>query len=213
MVLDRDGSSPQKIRIAQRLLHPDYTPDLLYNDIGLLRLEHAAAINDRVRPACLHRGPALQAGDVPTATGWGITELGGTEREPAEGSPSDCASCSPAACNFHLVILAGAPAAKLMKVDVPVVAHATCDSEYSFRSGLLPRGVLNDTQFCAGGGKSNTNSGDGGGPLQVLAPHCMYQIVGITSFGKFRTPSPSVYTRVSPFVPWIEEMAWSSTDQ
>jgi secreted trypsin-like serine protease len=55
--------------------------------------------------------------------------------------------------------------------------------------------------------------GDSGGPLHVRMsePYCMFDIVGITSFGSIcgSRNSPAVYTRVSRFIPWIESIVWS----
>jgi secreted trypsin-like serine protease len=38
----------------------------------------------------------------------------------------------------------------------------------------------------------------------------MYNIVGITSFGGIcgLANSPSVYTKISTYIPWIEEKVW-----
>lgn len=55
--------------------------------------------------------------------------------------------------------------------------------------------------------------GDSGGPLHLLADdaHCTHTLVGVTAFGKFcgYAKSPGVYTRVSFFVPWIEDVVWA----
>ncbi|KAG8222559.1 hypothetical protein J437_LFUL016760, partial [Ladona fulva] len=51
--------------------------------------------------------------------------------------------------------------------------------------------------------------GDSGGPLQVVKrKDCMYSILGVTSFGKLCAfaNSPSVYTKVSEYIPWIESI-------
>lgn len=39
---------------------------------------------------------------------------------------------------------------------------------------------------------------------------CVFYIIGITSFGKFcgATNIPAVYTRVSEYVSWIEDIVW-----
>ena len=54
--------------------------------------------------------------------------------------------------------------------------------------------------------------GDSGGPIQITRPNnqCVYNIIGVTSFGKFCAAknAPGVYTRVSAFVPWIESIVW-----
>lgn len=57
--------------------------------------------------------------------------------------------------------------------------------------------------------------GDSGGPLQITNEdnRCLYHIIGITSFGKVcgAANSPGVYTRVSKFLPWIENTVWGRT--
>jgi len=52
--------------------------------------------------------------------------------------------------------------------------------------------------------------GDSGGPLQILVkdPYCMYRVAGITSFGVKCGQNPSVYTRVTDFLEWIEDKVW-----
>jgi len=61
--------------------------------------------------------------------------------------------------------------------------------------------------------KKDTCQGDSGGPIQIFDPseYCMYQIVGVTSFGIMcGTPGvPGVYTRVYPYVDWIERTIWN----
>lgn len=55
---------------------------------------------------------------------------------------------------------------------------------------------------------------DSGGPLQIVNPDnkCIYSIIGITSFGAGcgAKNSPSVYTRVSSYIDWIESKVWAS---
>lgn len=53
---------------------------------------------------------------------------------------------------------------------------------------------------------------DSGGPIQiVLADNkCASYIIGVTSFGGYcgGKNSPSVYTRVSAYIDWIETKVW-----
>lgn len=40
---------------------------------------------------------------------------------------------------------------------------------------------------------------------------CMYDVIGVTSFGKgcaLAVDIPGVYTRVSYYVKWIEDIVW-----
>lgn len=54
--------------------------------------------------------------------------------------------------------------------------------------------------------------GDSGGPLQIISFDYagMYTQIGITSFGKFcgDKNAPGVYTKVSKYTSWIEEIVW-----
>ncbi|CAB0001554.1 unnamed protein product [Nesidiocoris tenuis] len=52
--------------------------------------------------------------------------------------------------------------------------------------------------------------GDSGGPLQqaLQTPYCMYTLIGLTSVGnKCAAGAPGVYTRIRPYLSWIESTA------
>lgn len=56
--------------------------------------------------------------------------------------------------------------------------------------------------------------GDSGGPLQFPAlqddPTCMFRVAGVVSFGPpCGIGLPGVYTKVAPYVPWIEKIVWT----
>ncbi|XP_059475732.1 venom protease-like [Neocloeon triangulifer] len=188
---DFDGARPQMVLVADRIPHPEYRPPARYNDIALLRLARDVEFNAFVRPACLHRvkelpGPGEQRQFV--ATGWG--RVGYTE------DTSD----------------------RLLKVSLTPIEHPVCNQTYKNEAttSKLRRGIDDSSMICAGelqGGK-DTCQGDSGGPLQFVRkdPYCMYSVVGVTSFGKFcgYSNSPGVYTRVSNYVKWIEDIVWKN---
>uniref|UniRef100_A0A8D9E4J7 Serine protease snake n=2 Tax=Cacopsylla melanoneura TaxID=428564 RepID=A0A8D9E4J7_9HEMI len=65
------------------------------------------------------------------------------------------------------------------------------------------------------GGK-DTCQGDSGGPLQVILPKlCAYNIIGIVSHGREcgLPNTPSIYTRVSYYIPWIVHVVWGGTSE
>lgn len=102
-----------------------------------------------------------------------------------------------------------------MKVTLDLIDRNTCNKYFPHRPGI-ENGVI-PSMICAGvlkGGK-DTCQGDSGGPLQIILedPYCMYSIIGVTSFGAFcgYANSPAIYTNVSHFVPWIEEIVWGNT--
>ncbi|PSN56822.1 hypothetical protein C0J52_02704 [Blattella germanica] len=103
----------------------------------------------------------------------------------------------------------------LLKVAISIIDNKVCNSLYELdgASRELSKGIIH-SMMCAGelaGGK-DTCQGDSGGPIQITRPNnqCVYSIIGITSFGKFCAAknSPGVYTRVSSFIPWIEDVVW-----
>ncbi|XP_044260065.1 serine protease snake-like [Tribolium madens] len=180
-----DKNRRQELKIEERIPHPEYKSSSHYHDIGLLKLETEAKMNPYARPACL-----FSRNEIPTeraiATGWGHTTWAG------EGSN------------------------KLLKVTLDLFDHNTCNASYKNQiSRRLKNGIVDDLQVCAGskdGEEKDTCQGDSGGPLQIY--HfgdeivCMYDIIGITSFGKGCAGSPGVYVRVSHYIKWIEDIVW-----
>ena len=100
----------------------------------------------------------------------------------------------------------------LQFTDVGGVGHAECNE-------LQPPELrpLEPGQLCAGGDKGqDACKGDSGGPLMVTLvtnpppdvppSHVTYQI-GVVSYGPDSpcgtAPLPSIYTRVSAYLPWI----------
>ncbi|CRK97011.1 CLUMA_CG010301, isoform A [Clunio marinus] len=92
----------------------------------------------------------------------------------------------------------------LNKVLLSNVDQNTCKRTYqTFKQ--LKNGII-DSQFCAGEEEGNKDT-----CLVVLRePYCMYNIVGITSFGKFCgfASSYGVYTNVTSFIDFIESNVW-----
>ncbi|XP_036150664.1 transmembrane protease serine 9 [Monomorium pharaonis] len=171
-----------KIAIKNIIRHPNYNPPTLYNDIALIQLENAVKFNTSIRPACLFQ----QHNTVPTRvwiSGWGVTEFSG---EVSNG---------------------------LQKAQLDLIDNSLCTAKYtSYRE--VPQGIMSN-MICAGDSSTwskDTCQGDSGGPLQVIHPDnpCVYQVMGITSFGQgcATTEVPGVYTRVSHYLQWIEEIVW-----
>ncbi|RZC41459.1 venom protease-like, partial [Asbolus verrucosus] len=177
-----DDASPQDFGIAQKIVHPNYRLPSQYNDVALLKMDREVQFNAYIAPICLQSARSLPNTNF-IATGWGRTELGGIQ--------SDI----------------------LMKVDLEYFPNDVCRKNYeTVAPESLSRGIVDDTQICAGSHteEKDTCQGDSGGPLQIR-DDALY-IVGITSFGKACgvANSPAVYTRVSYYVPWIEQIVRES---
>lgn len=99
----------------------------------------------------------------------------------------------------------------LLKVDLNIFENNECKNLFQ-ADRRLSEGIVTE-QLCAGvpGQVKDTCLGDSGGPLQVILPEnpCVQYIVGITSFGKYcGGKAPGVYTRVSSYIDWIENIVW-----
>ncbi|XP_040158570.1 serine protease snake-like [Anopheles arabiensis] len=171
------------VGVRDVVLHPGYGGVLAYNDIALIRLESPVASS--IQPALLWRSETIPENVPLIATGWG--KLGHFED----------------------------PSMILQRVQIPIVPNSQCN-QLLYRSRRLRHGVL-PSQLCAGdpnGGK-DTCEGDSGGPLQLKLPSARpigqayrYYVVGITSNGGIcgTVDRPGLYTRVSSYAGWIDQV-------
>lgn len=66
----KDDARPIDYRIERHVLHPDYKPPSLYNDIALFRLDGKVYPTKYHFPVCINSDPSLNP-SVVTASGWG----------------------------------------------------------------------------------------------------------------------------------------------
>ena len=88
----------------------------------------------------------------------------------------------------------------LREVQVPIVSNETCNDFYG--------GIITPNMLCAGyeeGGK-DACLGDSGGPLMVPTADNSWLLTAVVSFGVgcAQPDSYGVYTRVRPYLEWIE---------
>ncbi|CAI9557257.1 unnamed protein product, partial [Staurois parvus] len=114
--------------------------------------------------------------------------------------------------NFNCVVTGwgrtstgGSLATILQQVTLPVVAHSTCSTSSWWGS------TVKTSMICAGGdGVKSSCNGDSGGPLNC-AISGVYQVHGIVSFGSSLGcnyyQKPSVFTRVSAYISWINSVS------
>ncbi|XP_063635821.1 venom protease-like isoform X2 [Cydia splendana] len=181
---DDEGATPVDVLIKTLVKHQEYSPKSFTNDIGILVLSRNVQFTDLIQPICIPRSGDLRSRSyenyTPLIAGWGDTEFRGPSAP-------------------HLQVL-----------QLPVVSNEFCAQAYSaYKAQVIDQRVL-----CAGfkkGGK-DACQGDSGGPLMQPIYNSethttfFYQI-GVVSYGKKCAEAgfPGVYTRVTNFVPWIEE--------
>ncbi|XP_063913538.1 serine protease snake-like [Zophobas morio] len=170
------------VKINEIYTHPNYKYPSYYYDIALFKMDKNYY---GYKPACLHPNYNLSHENL-QITGW------------TSGSYSDTNS---------------------KKATLSLVDRKTCAKRYKSvaKTRKLKSGILDKIQICAS--YANTCQGNSGGALHYrVDPKSPRQghfvIAGITSFGKpcGRKNSIGVYTRVSAFIGWIEDMVWRQNE-
>ncbi|RZC35418.1 Trypsin domain containing protein, partial [Asbolus verrucosus] len=72
------GDDPDRMPFTtdQYILHEEYNPSTLANDVAVIRLPKLVTFNDYIKPIAL-ASRELEAGITVTASGWGLTSDGG----------------------------------------------------------------------------------------------------------------------------------------
>ncbi|XP_065332776.1 serine protease persephone-like [Cloeon dipterum] len=180
---DEDGAQPKEFSILRIESHPEFNRISLANDIALIELGTQVPFNWVMQPACLPAPGENQdaLGQDLLVTGWGDTAY-------------DSLSAT----------------SMLMKASLRAVDFEVCNATYA---GTQTGGLLEDKQMCAVDPKRLADAcrGDSGGPLQVRVKDSqLMKVVGVTSSGIGCGSSPGLYTRVSAYIEWIENIVWPS---
>ncbi|XP_066907226.1 serine protease snake-like [Halyomorpha halys] len=176
--------------IVEIIVHPKYSRNMSYHDIALFKLDRDVEFNRYILPMCLQTERHITE-KIANMKGWGTT---GT----AEGLSN-----------------------QLLEIDIEIYNDTECQRRM-FRgiNNKSPDGYQPDFMFCAGdpGGRGDSDvvkdmcSGDSGSPLVINKDSCNVTQVGIASFNGLMCGDPNasgVYTRVSNYISWIEEIAFA----
>ena len=144
-----DDAMPQTRSIAKMIKHPKYKRIFKYHDIALLKLDSPVTFNAYARPACLSLVPSYPDDYriSAVATGWGLTQDDGNVHAVLFSLRKTNCHC----VYLLFIILEDAGSAELMTVSLPLVPHANCSSLYAAYNTVLPNGLDDETQLCAGG--------------------------------------------------------------
>ncbi|XP_037273902.1 uncharacterized protein LOC119166686 isoform X1 [Rhipicephalus microplus] len=167
-------------QVAQVVVHPEFFPGNLNNDLALIRLDSPVDLNlPHIGAACLPGLRETFEGHRCWVTGWGKDAFG------QQGEYQ------------HI----------LKKVDVPVVSHDDCQQRLR-RTRLGPYYQLHPGFVCAGGepGK-DACTGDGGSPL-VCEYNGLWKAVGLVSWGIGcgQAGVPGVYVNLAQYRDWIDSV-------
>ncbi|XP_045501278.1 serine protease snake-like isoform X1 [Colias croceus] len=184
-----NGRFPYDVPIEKIINHPNFVSPKKYFDIAIIVTEREITFSNLIQPACLWNSyDTSKFSKEATVTGWGVIETAGKTTSP-----------------------------ELQAATVDIIDSNHCSELLHTSCNRLWCG-LQSHQLCAGKleGGVDTCQGDSGGPLQAKIPlpvttqSAMHFIIGVTSFGMgcARANLPGVYTRVSSFVDWIEDVVW-----
>ncbi|CAB3246529.1 unnamed protein product [Arctia plantaginis] len=176
-----DGASPIDVPIRHIHKHPEFLPPKAYNNIALLELATDVAFNNYIRPACLWTKPNFPGYNNAVNSGWGESYSANKEMTK-----------------------------QLKRVVLLLLENDICQSMLPVPATYQ---ILMNTQVCAAKlGAQDFCQGEPGSPLQVTSKDspCIFHIIGITSLGRTCEDNkrPSVYTRVSSYLDWIEKIVW-----
>jgi len=166
--------------VDEIIIHPEYYPGNLMNDIALIRFDVPIdSSSPHVAPACLPFPYDNFAGHRCWVTGWGKDAFG-TQGE------------------YQSV---------LKEVDVPVMSNSDCEQTLR-QTRLGPYYQLHQGFLCAGGepGK-DACEGDGGSPL-VCDVNGVWKVAGLVSWGIGcgQPGVPGVYVNMGHYAGWIESI-------
>ncbi|KAJ8703811.1 hypothetical protein PYW07_013105 [Mythimna separata] len=166
--------------VESTVIHENFQPKSLKNDIALLRLDRPLEISEHINVICLpDYQEVFDSSKNCVANGWGKSHFGQSNR--------------------YAVIL--------KKVEVDMVPYTRCNMLLK-RTRLGNNFKLHDSFVCAGGeaGK-DTCQGDGGAPLACPIGNNRYKLTGLVAWGIGcgQQDVPAVYTNVPKFRDWVDE--------
>lgn len=170
------GHVNRKVDIV--VIHPNFDPKTFEYDLALLKFYEPIEFTSNVIPICTPEADQDLDGKTAWVTGWGRLSEGGK-------IPSI-----------------------LQEVSLPIINNDNCEA--MFLEAGSKQYIPYYTFICAGykqGGKDSCE-GDSGGPMVVQRQDGRFMLTGISSWGigcgeKYQ---PGVYTRISEFSEWIEQI-------
>ena len=172
----------QRRQLAEWFIHPFYTARPVSHDIVLLKTKEPFQFTEYIRPACLPKEEEiLEPNQICFISGWGYMGV-----------------------EDNLELIEKLPDL-LQEGIVPIRTKEDCKERYG-------RNFVPDKNICIGGRGIVARDGDSGGPLTCIRlskrrDELYYTLYGLSSFSAAKLTSrlPSVYTKVSMYVEWINE--------
>ncbi|NXO63433.1 CTRC protein, partial [Phainopepla nitens] len=171
-----DEAGSVAVGVEKTIVHEKYDSYLIVNDIALVKLAEEVQESDTIRASCLPEAGKILPNNYPCY----VTGWG---RIRTNGPLADA----------------------LQQALLPVVDYETCSQRSWWGSLVL------ETMVCAGGdGVVSGCQGDSGSPLNCQREDGVWEVEGVVSFGSGLgcnvAKKPTVFTRVSAYIDWINEV-------
>ncbi|XP_045461081.1 serine proteinase stubble [Harmonia axyridis] len=167
----------QERRVQIVASHPQFDPRTFEYDLALLRFYEPVTFQPNILPVCVPQSDENFVGRTAYVTGWGRLYEDGP-------LPS-----------------------VLQEVSVPVVNNSVCESMYR-SAGYIEH--IPHIFICAGWRRGGFDSceGDSGGPMVIQREDKRFLLAGVISWGIgcAEPNQPGVYTRISEFRHWINQI-------
>ncbi|XP_068935042.1 chymotrypsin-like elastase family member 2A [Petaurus breviceps papuanus] len=180
--LSTDEKGSVAVTVSKAVVHENWNSNKLSNgnDIALLKLASSVSLSDKIQLASLPPAGTILPNNY-------VCYVTGWGRLQTNGDLPDI----------------------LQQAPLLVVDYATCSLSSWWGSSVKTNMV------CAGGdGVTSSCNGDSGGPLNCQADDGHYEVHGIVSFGSSLgcnyPRKPSVFTRVSDYIDWINKVRVST---
>ncbi|XP_021919615.1 serine proteinase stubble isoform X2 [Zootermopsis nevadensis] len=167
----------QERRVQIVASHPQFDARTFEYDLALLRFYEPVTFQPNILPVCVPHDDTNFVGHTAYVTGWGRLYEDGP-------LPS-----------------------VLQEVSVPVINNSLCETMYR-SAGYIEH--IPEIFICAGWKKGGFDSceGDSGGPMVIQRPDKRWLLAGVISWGIgcAEPNQPGVYTRISEFREWINQI-------
>ncbi|XP_065072660.1 serine proteinase stubble isoform X2 [Ochlerotatus camptorhynchus] len=177
LALEEEPYGYQERRVQIVASHPQFDPRTFEYDLALLRFYEPVVFQPNIIPVCVPEGDENFIGRTAFVTGWGRLYEDGP-------LPS-----------------------VLQEVTVPVIENKICETMYR-SAGYIEH--IPHIFICAGWKKGGYDSceGDSGGPMVIQRPDKRFLLAGVISWGIgcAEPNQPGVYTRISEFRDWINQI-------
>ncbi|XP_049548336.1 serine proteinase stubble [Anopheles darlingi] len=177
LALEEEPYGYQERRVQIVASHPQFDPRTFEYDLALLRFYEPVSFQPNIIPVCVPENDENFIGRTAFVTGWGRLYEDGP-------LPS-----------------------VLQEVTVPVIENKICETMYR-SAGYIEH--IPHIFICAGWKKGGYDSceGDSGGPMVIQRPDKRFLLAGVISWGIgcAEPNQPGVYTRISEFRDWINQI-------